>query len=475
MNAPSNAQQQPEEMISDQNADSPSGSRRLGLGCGLLLLIIIATLAFIRSEANKALKARIEKVKADLQAAETLIPVSRKYPFDAQLEDEASRYYRSLDWLCSEASSPLRLTSNDLPKLERGLWTGKDKDLQTHGRVLGSFLDQGTKSTKLRQDELDTARAFVNEHGETVLNLLWSGVLSDHIRWPGDLKQGVTMETSNLLTQRSAANLALFMASQRTPTQAIELALMINAFGRDHAHHPTLLGAMIGAAIEHLALKSLERRMISEGLEPSDRDLERIISGLGAMPNLPSHAMKFEALGFDSTLANLLTNNDPKASMELLGDGLMFALPELILWQWGSLDRYRTKLESTWTLPIQEAIALEKVVSKELEENRSAALARLILPNLLQARINLLECQAKTDLTRLAAAAQLYRRKNGKWPEKPADLSDQFHGKIPTDPLSEGADYSFDISDDNWTASASTINRAINITLPPQRKAKAGD
>lgn len=463
-------------LLSDSNearTGSAKKSRSRSLGCALLLLLILSTLGLIRLETNRLLERRLEKVRADLHTAESLIHVKRTYPFDGQITGEASQFYRAIDWLVNPDSSPSPFTTAIRPKLESGLWSGPSDDLQAHGRVLGLYLLQYRSAKQLRDAEVEAGRAFVAVHGEAVLDLLWSGVLCDHVRWPVDLKEGVNLELGNLHAQRCAAHIALFMASQRPAPEAVEIALMVNAFARDHGHHPHLTGLLFGAETEQLALRSLERRLISEGDAPSSRDLQRIISGLGAMPPRSSQTMKLESLSIDATLANLVSEDGPGANQALLGEGQMLSIPEFILWKWGSLDRYHAKLAAAWNLPLAEAIEAEKGVTRELEDDGSSTIMRLWLPNMLQARIKLLECQARTDLIRLAAAAQLYRAKIGQWPERPIQLAEYFSGNVPKDLLSDGADYKFEVSDEGWSARAATIRSALNIRLPAQRKSKA--
>lgn len=450
-----------------------SGRLRLGLGCGLLLFLVPASLAWIRYEASKALKIRIKRVSAELEAAEELILSKRQYPFQGTTRDEASRYYRCFDWLASDASSDPGPSNIELPVLERGLWTGKVNDLKTHSRVLGMILHPSGNPERPSQSENDAAQTFIDNHGETLLNLLRRGVRCDHIRWPGSLLQGINGVTSELNTQRCAVNVALFIASQKDAAEAIEIALTVYAFGRDHGLHPTIIGEATGLGIEKLALDSLGRRLSFEGVEPSEKELERIISALGLMPSRARHTLKFEALRFDAMIVKLLRDGVAKDSPARPREGEMSTIPELILWQWRTLDSYRSRLEAAWALPLAEAIAELQQIEQKLHENRSAFLARLAIPSLTELKIAPLQCQAKTDLVRLAAAAQLFRRRTGQWPTSPAQLASQFGGMVPIDPLSEGADYTFEVTADTWTAYAMKIRNETKITLPPQRKANS--
>lgn len=470
MNDSSNPRELAEKSGVQTPTESPSYWPRLGILSAVLALLLPIIFSLIHSKADRLLKKRIEKVQHDQQELGSLILQKRRYPFsNNQTSNEASCFYRTIEWRCRDSMPQQKSTSTDLPQLERGQWDIDREEFGIRGNVLEFVLNPTLNREDIEQAEIESAWAFADKHGQTIIDRISSGVHSDHVCWPVDLTQGIDIETCDLTVQWSAAEIALAVASKRNASEAIEIALTVNCFGRDHAYHPSILGTMSSTSIQNRSLDSLARRLNFEGDEPAEKDLRRIMTALGSMPLAPSFAVKFEALHLDSTLANLMTTKDPMIHSSILDDTDLSAVPEVIVRQWDLLDHYRNELAETWTLPLDEARALESRVKKKMDNDSAAVLARLHIDSNLSHRIHALACQSRTELIRIGAAAKLYRLKNARWPTKPADLSELFEGHVPSDPLAEGADFSFEVADENWTASARTVIDPVSITLTPRR------
>lgn len=55
------------------------------------------------------------------------------------------------------------------------------------------------------------------------------------------------------------------------------------------------------------------------------------------------------------------------------------------------------------------------------------------------------------------AAARLYQQDHKKWPLSARNLDSYFQGKTPTDPVSNGGDFIFHLTEEKWQAESAAI------------------
>lgn len=464
----------------DSSPLTPSSSshrlRRFTLGCGLPLLILALTIGAIRFQARRVLTRRTEKIETDWHSLKPTLRHQRRYPFSPSLSLEASRFYRALEWNSNPSLRPSDLSATEIQRLETGLWEVASKDLREFGTILDNHRIDPRTDDQWPPGRLQAALDFAARHGPVILDFIRQALRCDHLEWPTDLRQGFDCAAPDFSLHHSLAQSLHFTSSKQPPSQALETALALEFYGHDMALHPTINGLLASLGITRIAQNRLET-LIANG-ELTDSQLRRIIEVLGQIPKIPYNYAELDFLAFDSEIKKmLLTTNSPTATSEIDYGDLALEFPEFVAWSWGALDDYRKDLRLIWTTPLRNTRSLEKrleiAISNQPFRGLLASRTRGGYANL---RLLSEECKARTSLLRIQAAASLFHRAYQRWPTSPAELKPYFGAEnVPTDPLTENADFSFSISPKGWQASAHQIDRVLESSLPEPENAKSKD
>lgn len=446
--------------------------KRLGMGCGLSLLVLSLLFIFAFIESRRLLEARVSKVDLQIEAITPTLRYERRYPFQSQSTGEASRFYRAIDWAASKANLAIKTTTEDLPPqpCRRAEFdeTHPTMGLNRAAKVLALALESTQPLSTKERAEFSLAQKFSEDHGLYFIELIQQGVRSSYVRWPADFRDGLSMELPNYLVHKNAAYIAVWNAARSDPKDAIERALEVIAFGHDHCAHPTLVGTVVGAALQKVGLQSLERRLTFEGQPPTATDLRRIIDALAVIPTAAPRVVEFETLGNDAVIANFVRSRDISPLMPLPSSVANLAFEPIMIWKWRDFETFREGYQEIWNAPLFKAHLVSKDLADKIE-TRKNNLARNLYTNVLTARMAIVECQARKRLILNAAAATLFRMKNGAWPKSTTELGNFYSNKPQASDTTPEAPIEWTVESSGLTLSADMHTSTILLKLPTFR------
>jgi len=287
---------------------------------------------------------------------------------------------------------------------------------------------------------LDARQSLTPDMAKT---LALYGPLAQHVRsgvrrarcdWKVDPAQGIEVELPSIIALRSVAQYMACEAAGQPTFAAARTGLEVVAFGRDVARHDTLIGAMIGIAIQGIGVRTIAR-----ALEQGPATKEELAELLAALDRLPpidlDRALLCERLGMQVQLASIsghslkgATTPAPAELPFLSRLGPVFFDREM-----AGYDEAMRDMEAVLKRPASERPAASAEAAARLERHMFASIA---VPNITQAQDNVERANVEADLCRLLLAAHLHRLEAGQPPTKDDDLAPRLGGQLPRDPFS---------------------------------------
>jgi hypothetical protein len=263
--------------------------------------------------------------------------------------------------------------------------------------------------------------------------------------WRPPFEEGLGVPTPDLRAARHAAEL-LAISAELDPdgTSAVRKALQIVAYGEDLARHGTLIGAMVGIAVQAIGLGSLEHTMRSRELPAASYD--EVISVLGSVEQVDlTHAFEAERVGMGVELARATGRGfgEPAGTLrDLRAFGPVFFERE-----WAGFEAWLARCQALSALPATERPAAVAAFDRDLASSW-LIVARLAIPNLVESSKHLEELRALLQSTRVLAAAHLLRLETGSFPDDASPLARLLGGELPGDPFRSNAALSYRLAGD---------------------------
>lgn len=254
--------------------------------------------------------------------------------------------------------------------------------------------------------------------------------------WQTTFEHGAAVAVPDLVAARCAAEL-MAISAQLDPdaTAAVRTGLEIVGYGEDLTRHGTLVGAMVGVAVQGVGVDSLESTLRSRTLPRSA--YEEVISTLATIEpvdiGLPLEADRV-AMNVEFARVTGRGFGVPRGPLK---DLRVFG-PLFFEREWGGYERYMARLrEATLLRPPAREPAMETILS----DLRASGLfmARIALPNLAEAGGHADLAHAILELARMLAAAHLHRLENGDFPSDATALARFLGGELPSDPFDPSA------------------------------------
>lgn len=255
------------------------------------------------------------------------------------------------------------------------------------------------------------------------------------------LAHGPTMDIPNLVVLRSAANLLAVLAHRTNdPEEAYRLGLEAIGFGSDVVRHSSLIGAMIGIAIENIGRNSLLR---SVRRFPPSRErgiqLANDVLALDAASGITfSDTFRVEQLGMETYLCSMcLGGHDAEGTAE--GVRVWHYLLPWFFWS-RELAAYHRFSERLFEASERPYAAMRSAVA-EVEADLAASyttVAAIALPNLTNAREPWDSSHARNRALAVLSVAAGVRHDTGAYPADAAALAAAWGRALPEDPYVAG-------------------------------------
>lgn len=249
-----------------------------------------------------------------------------------------------------------------------------------------------------------------------------------------------------VLAARRIANVMRLQAYQtRSAREAVQLGLMIVAFGQDVARHPTMMHYMLGIAVKATGLRSLEATLRRHRLPAKEyARIVRVLASLGPMD--PVAFVRRHWLQIKVGLAR--QNGDPI--------GPRFPVPAKDPWKgfllskdaaarltsrrrarraWAGMERFSREARRAARLPPTRHGAASVRLRKKA---RKYPLARDQLGVALAILRSSVPVDVMQSLVRVLAAAHLYRVARRRFPATLQRLKERLGGELPRDPYRPG-------------------------------------
>lgn len=412
---------------------SPAGSskgrliaRVLGGLAAAGLLVVVA----LGAQAGSALDARAARVKEQVAAVKQR-PAERSVVIGAPHDGDAVDEYHGVEWVLGPGQRTQPWPTMVRPALERDHPAANKVDLK-------KALDEGLEALE-RGEALPADASAALETYASVIDQLRRGVTASRCDWQLNIEAGFEAEVPNLLAMRQGAQLlALSALREAEPQEAARRGLEVVAFGRDLARHGTLIGTMIGAAVESIGLRSLERTLRARALPKAG--YEEVLAALGKLEPLDlGAALDGERLGVEVSLARLSGRAPSKGMADVLELPVAARVPfvSAIFWEreWASYTTHFDRFREAALSPVEGRGGRFTAVEQRLQDE-GTMLASIAMPNLSGVVDGLAVAQALRDAARVLAAAHLHRLEAGAFPADAAPLAKLLGGALPTDPLS---------------------------------------
>jgi len=275
------------------------------------------------------------------------------------------------------------------------------------------------------------------------------------------------------------------------PSQAIDSILAQLATAQTMEGDPSLVSQLVRIAIGREALKLIPRGMKEASW--SDADLIRLQVGLREFrfdsglkdALLGERASAFTAC-FDPVKMTAEKSNPTREEVR----AMLSRSPQRVADAGKILEIHRGLIESS-EQPISQSIRAGQTMQTELDALLKSPVDRLtyimtllFVPGVGYAAPSFADTAAGRDSADAAIAAELYRRKNGKWPETLEDLVPKFLPRVPDDPFMDAPMrftvsasgfkvYSLgrDMQDDGGTLSDKTVpGNDVGFEMPSPRE-----
>lgn len=418
-----------------QTPPQRSGLPKGCLACGGLLLLLGVGFAAASAWASRGIERRMTALAAQLQDLRSARPPERAPLFHLgreQRDGDATDDYAALTWVLGP---PPSMTTAP-PGAEA---TGLGRDHPAASGV-GPILKPAEGTTV--EAMLDARQPLTADMAKT---LALYGPLAQHVRsgvrrarcdWKVDPSQGMDFVLPSLVALRSVAQYMACEAATQPTAAAARTGLEVVAFARDVSRHDTLIGAMIGVAIQGVGVRTIARAL--EQGPATKEELAELLLALDRLPPLDlDRALLCERLAVQveiarvsgHPLASTRATTAAPAELPLLSRlGPLFFEREL-----AGYDEAMRDMEAVMKRPASERSAAGEAVAARLEGHTFASIA---VPNISKAQDNVERANVEVDLCRLLLAALLHRAETGEPPAKDDDLARRLGGQLPRDPFS---------------------------------------
>lgn len=445
---------------------------KLILAAAIPLALLLALLLRPYQENQKQLDLRIETISAEAKRLAPSLRNERRYPLPNLRQGDASLIYRAISsrYRQSETvqqSNAISLSDSSLQKSLSELQALPPQAFEEFNNLLSTWRANPVPIDSQSSGRLQVAFKNAQTDGLKLLSLLQFALNCDHIHaGPDDFPRDMELDSPLRDISSGLAELILALTSQQSPADACETALLVYFFGHDQGYYPSLRSLQVSSSIKKKALASIEQLIKSFKL--NETQLRRIISALGQRPALHQDHCQFEFLKSDCAIRNYFRPEpSPHANPGDSSPTTLRYQPKRALEIWNKVDQQRRIIQEIWAKPLS---AKQSNAWRELESNPYELPDGIFKQQpsyfFLDSRLDALACDSYTQLVRLQAAALLFYRENKRWPAKPLELSDYFDQKRPTDPLTEGKDFQFELSESAWKASASPHRNPIVVSIP---------
>lgn len=403
--------------------------RRVGKGAVLAIsaatLLLLMLLAFCGAQflVRRQVQAELDKIRAADEPV-TTAELEVYYALPAEVGDATTLWMAAAEVLATPASEA---DARDLPWLDA--WPHPPTPV----------------GAPWPQQEI--AEGFLEKYAEPLKKTRDAAAMGGLARYPTRFSDGLSMALNSQRDLRyvsSLLNLEYEVAIRRGNTvTACDSVHTMFALGRSLEKEPLMVSQLMRLAKDNMALGRLEQLLMTADV-PADCLLQ-IDKDLAAIDYFEAfrRAMVGERVVGIETFANpkVLGSEAPTAVAWAVFGQADFAvylqlMDELVA---ASAARNRSAL-------IGAAQHAHQRVT-EASGNWRYRVTKTLLPSL-QAFIDAIgRGTARKDVGRMAIAAELYRRKHGRWPGSLDDLVPDFAPQVPTDPFS-GLPIRLTISDD---------------------------
>ncbi len=395
--------------------------KRRPWGClliGVMVLVVVPVLALWIFQAYSA--SRVRRMLADLRAA--------GLPTNAV---ELEAYYA----LPPEATNTAPLWMEAVAELSQ-------EDYQT---VAGELLIVGTGEGEVPPPgepwpEEAAAEAHLERYAPSLEQLLQAAQAGDHARYPTDFSQGMNMSLDHLEALRAGTRLLSLHARCRArrgdASSAARSILAIIAMSESLRREPSQFSQLVRMAMTSHAAESLEYALTA--VDFSDDDLALLqtrFEAIDLIPGLELLVIGERVLGVTMFQNPQLMSDDFDAAAArkialTRQDDLAFYLE--------TMARFQTAMKTPWP----ETRRAAAVASDEVSEQIGSPLGyvRYTMTNALTPSISAIaEAAARTQAYNQGAvaglAAERYRRRHEKFPEKLEQLTPELLKVVPVDPF----------------------------------------
>lgn len=326
---------------------------------------------------------------------------------------------------------------------------------------VGDLINEGLEGpladrlTEMRAGKYDEVVASLNGYEQSIRAALVSG----YCDWSPATEAGINTLLPELSPMRLMAKSQILRATwylaQERPWSALQCYRDVLAMARDTGEGPYLIGALVGIAMESLALDHIERAvpvMLEQGV-PADC-LARVIgrryrtganplraigserywlSSFGVMdstsfssaPAFWNMAAKF--FGMVRSDAQAEVYDGPGLRLEAIKEGFVTEaqaddineLTHLVLAEIQYINTFYDRMINAWSLPRDQFLAFDQQVEQNLSLGRVQAehpLGWLMLPAIGRARASMLAVERNRNALNLALAAAAERQARHRWP-----------------------------------------------------------
>lgn len=422
-----------------------TGRSRLSLALrllgGLCTLgaVVVAVLGW---RAGAAMDARAASVRARIEARRAG-PTERPVLLGAPLEANAVDEYRGVEWVLGPGARVQPWPTMVRPALERDHPAANGLDL---GRSLTAAFDALERGEAPPTDAAQAVETYAS-----VLEQVRRGLRSTRCDWQVRLEDGLSVEVPALPAARQAAQLlALSALREQDAREAARRGLEVVAYGRDLGRHGSMIASMIGAAVESVGLRSLERTLRARALPRAG--YEEVLAVLGRVEPIDLAALlDAERLAMEAELARLCGRAPSRAEADLLELPAISRLPGVssIFWdrEWrGYVEQFGLVQAAAAAPPAERAARL--AAAQEQVGAAGLALSSILVPDVAAFQAHVASSQALRQAARVLAAAHLHRLDAGAFPAGAAALAPLLGGALPADPHSPtGAPLVFEVVD----------------------------
>ncbi len=406
-------------------SDARKSRRVLGCGCLGLMLVVGAFGIILQRSSSRRLDEAYAQLTVDIEAFERRLAAEPRQPLGAPVAGDAYPWYALLEYVLGPTPPEWQ---------PRPVWLPPCPLSADHPGVQGhdlSVLVSAVDSLDLGGSALSTAAESLCVIYAPLHQAVREGLRREALTWPADLRRGYEARIPNLLALRNVAHLLQVTGALGSADEEVWCGLEIIAFGRDIAHAPFLISAMIGVAIQSIGLRTLAR-----GLRrgPTLETLERLEAFLVGFDGLDQRrAAEGELLGLKASLL-FVTGRPEREGGAVLDERGALRFDVVAAYELGVFEDVSRRSLESFDLPVGKARdgARQKII-EDLEETWSLATSTMMFDvGILSHATGM---QAALHCVRAAVAVQRFWETHGRPPGSldslglpPAAIRDPFGG-----------------------------------------------